>query len=70
MLKEYLKEGQVRRIIYVPASNGLTIQGMGAMRAVAAHAAEQVPNAALQARIAGGAAAAAIMVPKVAPAAP
>ena len=52
------------------ASNILTIlQGVGARRATLAQAAEHVPNAALQARMAGGAAAA-TMVPKVAPAAP
>ena len=53
------------------ASNILTIlQGVGARRAPLAQAVEHVPNAALQARMAGGAAAAATMVPKVAPAAP
>lgn len=44
------------------------IQGIGASNAVAAHAAMHVPWAALQARIKGGAAAAAT-VPKVNPAA-
>jgi hypothetical protein len=41
---------------------------MGAISAVAAHAAEQVPSAALQAKMAGGAAAAAMTVPKTKPA--
>lgn len=41
---------------------------MGAIRAVAAHAAEHVPRAALQASMAGGAAGAST-VPKVNPAA-
>ena len=50
-------------------SNILTIQGVGARRATAAQVAEHVPSAALQARMAGGAATAATTVPKVAPAA-
>ena len=43
---------------------------MGAMRAVAAQAAEQVPRAALHARMAGATATPAVTVPKTAPAAP
>jgi hypothetical protein len=46
------------------------LQGIGAMSAVTAHAAEQVPNAALHANMAAGAAAVATIVPNVAPAAP
>jgi len=48
----------------------IILQGVGARRATFAQAAEHVPNAELQARIAGAAAAAATTVPKVAPAAP
>jgi len=44
-------------------------QGVGAKRATVAQVAQHVPNAALHARIIGGAAAAAMTVPKVAPAA-
>ena len=43
-------------------------QGIGAMSAVAAQAAEQVPKAALQARMAGATPTPAVIVPKVAPA--
>ena len=45
------------------------LQGVGAKRATVAQAEEHAPNAALQARMAGGAATAATTVPKVAPAA-
>lgn len=45
-------------------------QGVGAMSAVAAQAAEQTPSAALQATIAGATATPAVTVPKTAPAAP
>ena len=54
----------------VPVIILLTIQGVGAKRATVAQAAEQVPNAALHPRIAGGAATAATTVPNVNPAAP
>ena len=53
----------------VLAINVLTIQGVGAKSPTVAQAAEHVPSAALHASIAGGAAGAAITVPKMAPAA-
>jgi hypothetical protein len=44
-------------------------QGVGANKATVAHAAEQVPKAALHASAAAGAAGAAMIVPNVSPAA-